>query len=152
MPTLRRATLDDLDLLVSHRQRMWQAMGRFTAAQHNEASRTYRRWLRPRLRSGRATAFIVEGRGKQPVASGVVWLQEFQPRPTWGGTHQAYLMSVFTEPAARGRGHATRITRAAMAWAKEEGAERMALHASAQGARIYRRLGFERTHEMRITL
>ncbi len=152
MPSIRRATLKDLDLLVHHRRRMWEAMGEFTAEEHDAADPDYRKWLRARLKSGRAVAFIVsEGRGR-PVASGVVWLMDFQPLPTWPGTRQAYLLSVFTEPVARRRGHATRITKAAMAWAKAHGVNRMTLHASREGLKIYPGLGFERTDEMRASL
>jgi GNAT superfamily N-acetyltransferase len=150
MARIRGATLADLGLLVEHRQRMWQAMARFTADEHARASAAYRRWLRPRLGSGSAAAFVVEGAGGRPLASGVVWLQGAQPRPSWGGTRQAYLMSVFTEPDERRKGHATRITRAAVRWAKARGVDRMALHASEAGAHVYRKLGFSRTHEMRL--
>ena len=149
MPRLRRASLDDLDLLVAHRRRMWEAMARFTREEHEAASRTYRRWLRPRLRSGTAAGFIVVEAPSVPVASGVVWLMDAQPRPGWAVTRQAYLMSIFTEPGARRHGHASRITRAAMRWARERRAERISLHASQEGARVYGRLGFKRTHEMR---
>lgn len=152
MPSIRRATIRDLDLLVEHRHRMWESMGKFTAAEHTAADRAYRKWLRPRLKSGRAVGFVVTARRGRPVASGIVWLMDFQPRPGWRGTKQAYLMSVFTEPAERGRGHGTRVTRAAMGWARSKGVERMALHASEAGGRLYRSLGFKRTHEMRITL
>lgn len=152
MSSIRRATLKDLDLLVTHRQRMWESMGKFSPPEHAAANRSYRRWLRPRLRSGSAVGFVVTATRGRPVASGVVWLMDFQPRPGWRGAKQAYLMSVYTEPDQRRRGHATRITRAAMRWAKSNGIERMALHASRDGGKLYAPLGFRRTHEMRIAL
>src|SRR5574342_140557 len=146
---LRQATLKDLDLLVLHRRRMWESFADFTQAELDRADPVYRRWLRQRLASGSAAGFILEGAGGRPLSSGVVWLQETQPRPAWNGTQQAYVMSIFTEPRARGRGAATRITRATVAWAKERGVERMSLHASRMGYGVYRRIGFERTREMR---
>lgn len=152
MARTRRATLADLNLLVNHRERMWQAMADFSPYEHKAASRAYRKWLRPRIASGSAAAFVVEASGHRPIASGVVWLQDAQPRPSWTGTKQAYLMSVFTEAEERRKGHATRITRAAIRWAREHGVDRMSLHASETGTQVYRRLGFKRTHEMRLRL
>src|SRR5438094_929872 len=48
-----------------------------------------------------------------------------------------------------GKGHATRIVRAAVSWAKARGIGVMLLHASRFGEPIYRREGFEPTTEMR---
>ena len=68
------------------------------------------------------------------------------------GTDVVYLLSMFTEPDHRGEGHATRIVRAAMRWAKGRGIPLVVLHASELGESVYRRLGFERTREMRRSL
>ncbi|TMA05419.1 MAG: GNAT family N-acetyltransferase [Methanobacteriota archaeon] len=87
-----------------------------------------------------------------PVASGCAWIMDVQPHPGRPGTDVVYLLSMFTEPGHRGEGHATRIVRAAMRWAKVRGISLMVLHASEFGESIYRRLGFERTREMRRSL
>lgn len=148
---LRRATLKDLDLLVLHRRRMWEDIGGRTRGQLDAADGVYRRWARSRLQSGKLVGWIAEvgGRG---VASGCVWVQESQPRPGWKGTHQAYLLSVYTEPAHRGKGLATWITRESLRWSRAQGFDRMTLHASDEGRGVYARLGFERTREMRLLL
>ncbi|HWH07967.1 MAG TPA: GNAT family N-acetyltransferase, partial [Candidatus Thermoplasmatota archaeon] len=116
-----------------------------------EADAPYRRWLRPRLRSGSLVAWVAEARGR-PVASACVWVQPVQPRPTMPGGRIPYLLSVYVDPAHRGRGLATRLTKAAIAWCEAEGHAKLALHASAQGRGVYERLGFEPTTEMRLTL
>lgn len=148
---LRRATLEDLDVLVVHRRKMWEDIGGKTRAELDAADRVYRRWARSRLKSGTLVGWIVEAGGR-PVASGCVWIQESQPRPAWKGTKQAYLLSVYTEPEQRGMRFATKITRAALAWSRRQGLDRMTLHASSSGSNLYRRLGFERTREMRMGL
>lgn len=101
------------------------------------------------MRSGRAAAFIVEVR-RRPVASGVLWLMESHPRPDWRGTQQGYLLSMYTEPAHRRRGHAAAIVQTALAWAREQGVSRVTLHAAPQGRSVYEAAGFRRTHEMRL--
>lgn len=148
---VRRATPRDLDLLVLHRRKMWEDLGGRTGGQLDAADRVYRRWARQRLKSGKLAGWVVEV-GGAPVGSGCAWIQEAQPRPGWKGTHQAYLLSVYTVPEFRGRGFATRITREAVRWAKARGLDRMTLHASDQGLRLYARLGFARTREMRLLL
>ena len=149
--SVRRATLDDLDLLVRHRRGMWKDIAQLPSADLDAADRVYRRWARAQMNSNRFAAFIIETDG-EPVASGCVWLMDVQPRPTWEGTTAAYLLSMFTEPAHRGRGHGARIVREAIRYAKVRGIHVMLLHASRYGEPIYRRLGFERTTEMRLFL
>lgn len=148
---LRRATLDDLGVLVRHRRGMWEAMDGEHAAGLDEADAVYRRWARARLRSGRLVGWVAEER-RMPVASGCVWLQPVQPMPGQPGGLRPYLLSMFTEPHARGRGHAERVVRAAMDWCRAEGHARLVLHAAPLARPLYGRLGFERGWEMRIAL
>ena len=145
---MRLATTDDLELLVRHRRSMWEAISHHPVRTLDLADSVYRRWARVRMRSGRFAGFIIEV-GGVPAASGCVWLMPVQPRPGRRGTTAAYLLSMFTEPNQRGKGHAGRIVRAAMRWARSRGVAVMSLHASDLGESVYRRLGFERTREMR---
>jgi len=140
--------MKDLDLLVRHRRGMWEAIAEMPAPTLDAADRVYRRWARARIRSGRLVGFIVD-EGDTSVASGCVWVMPVQPRPLWKGTRAAYLLSMYTEPSHRGKGHATRIVRAAVSWAKARGIGVMLLHASRFGEPIYRTEGFEPTTEMR---
>ena len=149
--SVRQATLEDLDLLVRHRRSMWNAIAEIPKADLDSADRIYRRWARTQMKSNRFAGFIVDV-GGEPVASGCLWLMHVQPRPNWKGTTAAYLLSMFTEPAHRGRGHGARIVREAIRFAKARGIPVMLLHASAFGEPIYTRLGFERTTEMRLFL
>ena len=148
---MRTASTKDLDLLVRHRRSMWEAISDISVRDLDAADSVYRRWALVRLRSNRLAGFIVEV-GGMPVASGCVWLMQVQPRPRHKGTNAAYLLSMFTEPDHRGKGHATRIVRAAIRWAKSRGVPVLLLHASDFGEPVYRQLGFERTREMRRVL
>lgn len=149
--TVREATLADLDLLVRHRRGMWAAIATIPKNDLDAADVVYRRWVRTRMKSGRFVGFIVE-EGGAPVASGCVWLMDIQPRPHWEGTTAVYLLSMFTEPGHRRKGHAIRIVRTAVRWAKARGIHLMLLHASRFGEPMYTREGFERTTEMRLVL
>lgn len=149
MARLRRATVDDLPTLIAHRRGMWEDMGGHTTEELDAHDRDYRHWARVRLRRGELLGWIVEEKGA-PVASGCVWVMRIHPRPGALTGETPYLLSMYTAPAARGRGHAKRIVKAAMAWAKKEGYPRMTLHASTMGRRLYESLGWEPTSEMRL--
>ena len=59
---------------------MWEDMGGSSAEQLDAADLVYRRWLRPRLASGKLLAWVVEERGVA-VASGALWPMRIHPRP-----------------------------------------------------------------------
>ncbi len=148
---MRRATLDDLDLLVRHRRGMWEEILQAAPKEMDAADRAYRRWARAKIRSRDVVGWIIED-GDEPVASGCIWLMPSQPRPGWKGTVSPYLMSMYTEKAYRGQGHGTRITREAIRWSKARGYTVLLLHASKFGKPIYVREGFSEGNEMRLRL
>jgi GNAT superfamily N-acetyltransferase len=150
---LRRTTLDDLPTLVVHRRRMWEDIGGRTRGELDRADPVYRRWVRREIAAGRFVGFLVENRAGRPLGSGAIWLTPSQPRPgRLAGPTMPYILSMFTEPAARGRGVASRIVHAMIAWATRRGFRRIFLHASEQGRSVYERLGFVPGNEMRLEL
>src|SRR5437773_2201439 len=64
------------------------------------------------------------------------------------GRH-AMVINVFTEPDWRRRGLATFLMERLIAWARAERLDRLVLHASDEGRRVYERLGFIENNEMR---
>ena len=148
----RRAMVDDVPLLVNHRHCMWVDIGNRTEAEVAEHDDRYRIWARPRLRSGKLAGCIAESPDGSAVASGLVWFRPDQPRPKLSTLVSPYLLSMYTEPAWRGKGIATRIVRELLVVCREAGYPNAELHASRFGRRVYSRLGFERTWEMRTWL
>lgn len=150
--TYRSATAADLDTLVVHRHRMWSEIGYRTEEEISEHDARYRTWARRRLRTGELTGCVAEAAGGVPVASGLVWFRPGQPLPKLRTLVSPYILSMYTEPGWRGRGIATRIVRELIAACREQGYPNVELHASRFGRRLYGRLGFERTWEMRAWL
>jgi GNAT superfamily N-acetyltransferase len=148
---LRPATAADVPLLTRHRTAMWEAMGTLAAGQPDPTEPLYAAWLERLLAEGRLAAWVAEGPAG-PVASGCVYLQEVHPRPGHPGPWCAYLLSMFTEPAWRGKGVARAIVQEAIAWSRARGQDRIALHASADGRPLYAALGFAASPEMRMDL
>jgi GNAT superfamily N-acetyltransferase len=128
---------------------MWSDIGNRTEAEITEHDARYRPWAVQRLRSGELVGVVSEARDDSAVGSGLVWFRPDQPRPKLPTLVSPYILSMYTEPAWRGRGVATRIVRELLVICRERGFPNAELHASRFGRRIYRRLGFERTWEMR---
>jgi GNAT superfamily N-acetyltransferase len=145
----RRATRSDVPTLVDHRHQMLLETGLGSVRELMAHDREYRRWVAPRLANGEYAAVLAEAEDR-PVGSGGLWWREEIPRPGYGVRDSPYIASMYTEPAYRGRGIASRIVRALLAIARSKRANRVNLHASAMGLPIYERLGFERTREMRV--
>jgi GNAT superfamily N-acetyltransferase len=152
LPTVRRARLADIEVLVAHRRGMWEAIGDFTKSEIAAADPVYRRWMRRMWRQHRYFAWIVDDAEGRPVGSGAIWLSEAQPRPRDSPRFRPYILSMYTEPGHRGEGIASAIVRAAVDFARGRGYRRVTLHASVMGRSVYRRLGFERGWEMRLAL
>ncbi len=147
---LRPATERDLPTLVRHRRAMFLEIRRRSKREMDRHDRVYRRWARRGLRAGEFFAFVVEAPDGQLAGSGAIWLQPQQPRPgRWMAERLPYILSMYTEPAARGRGIASRLVRRMVRWASERGYPRIFLHASSMGRPVYQRLGFESGNEMR---
>ena len=78
------------------------------------------------------------------------------PRPTPDGKGVAtgavpLIVNVYTEPEWRQRGVARMMMATVLDWARAHGVDRVVLHASRDGRRLYESLGFSGTNEMRWT-
>lgn len=150
--TLRSATPEDLPIVLRHRRRMFEDMGRgdpaALAAMQEAATPLLRRWLA----DDRYRGWLVEAGGEGVVAGGGILLLDFLPNALSAQTRRAWVMNVFTEPAHRRRGLARRLLEAMVEWSRAEGLPALFLHASADGRPLYEDLGFEPTSEMRLFL
>jgi GNAT superfamily N-acetyltransferase len=141
---IRLGTLADIPVLARHRVWMFVDMGSLAAGSPEAAltDAATRRLLAEAIPSGEWVAWVAEDESGI-LGSGSALLRRLAPRPGHpeGGT-EAYLLSLFTEHAARRRGVATAVMRACLAWCAERGITRITLHASAEGRRVYEPLGF----------
>lgn len=150
--TLREATAADLPVLMRHRDAMWVEMGRVGPREHDPTSLAYGDWLAERMRRGTLKAFLAQDGNGNVLASGAVWVQDVQPRPGHPRTMWGYILSVYTEAAARRKGIARHVVQACIEWARAQGCTRACLHASDEGRPLYEELGFEPTAEMWLDL
>ncbi len=142
--------LDDLELLLEHRQKMWEAIYPDKTDEIKEGEERTRRWIRDALQRGVLIPFIARDKTGNVAGSGCVLIREDQPRPSSDQIYNPYLLSVYTEKSFRNQGVATLILEESVKWSKKWGFDRMILHASPEGRPIYEKFGFKATNEMRI--
>ena len=76
------------------------------------------------------------------LSCGVVTIGERLPNPLHGDRRVAYIQWMSTETSARRRGLGTAVLRGLVAWCEEQGLDNVELHASPDGAPLYRAAGF----------
>jgi GNAT superfamily N-acetyltransferase len=87
------------------------------------------------------------------IAGAGVQIRPILPRPDHTGTRllegeQGLVLNVFTEIEWRRHGIAVQLMERVLAWARDRRVASLVLHASAEGRRLYERLGFVGTNEM----
>ncbi len=150
--TIRRASLGDVDVLVHQRRAMWEDLGIKDKSMHEKGNRVYKQWARTMLKRGKLLGWVVENRGGRVAGGGCLSLQPVQPRPHRAAMFQPYLLSMYTEPGFRRRGVASLVVQTAIEWCRKNRYERLMLHASDMGRKVYRKFGFKRTWEMKLDL
>lgn len=141
--TIRRVRADEWRRWRDVRLRMLRDDAAYFSSRYEDAVRepdeTWQRWVADSEPGGSKALFCAE--------EDDAWLG------TVGGfirvdPAEAQLISMWVDPAARGRGVAQALIRAMVAWAAEQGCERVFLfvqEANAGARRLYTRAGFEPT-------
>lgn len=149
--TIRVASAADIPHIVHHREQMFREMG--TACDYAAMADACTRWYGEALPTGTYRGWMVE-RGGQVVGGGGMIVMPWSPGPSRFDPRMAWVYNVFVEPAHRGHGLGRRLMEAMHAWCRTQGIERLALNATAAGARVYRDLGYTSPDEpmMRLDL
>jgi GNAT superfamily N-acetyltransferase len=151
---IRRATVQDADIISWHRARMFQDMGDVSREVFEILRAKARTRLEQWIGSGDYIGWLATPADKPEmvVAGAGVQLQQILPRPvdvsTIGEGRQGTIVNVFTEPQWRRRGIAGLLIQEIITWSRNEQVNRLILHASDEGRSIYERLGFVASNEM----
>jgi len=152
--TIRRASVGDAAVLARHRAEMFRDMGTLTDELYPELVDATRAWMERGIPAGEYVAWLASPAGSDEVVAGAgIHLRPLIPRPRdRGGIErgpQGLIVNVFTERPWRRRGVAELLMHGLTAWARTNGITSLVLHASAEGRRLYERLGFTQTNEMK---
>jgi GNAT superfamily N-acetyltransferase len=154
MPTIRRATLDDQEVLIRLRTALFRDMDELhDQGKGKQLAAAMREFLTTDLPSERFIAWlVVDDSGEAIGCGGLVFLQKPPSMGNYSG-REAYIMNMYTMPAWRGRGIASQLMGTILAFVRESGVTRVRLHATNQGRPIYERAGFRPTGtEMVLTI
>ena len=158
MYIVRPADATDIPVLAHHRAAMFRDMGQLAAHLEAPLEQATAAWLREALPRGEYLAWVAEEKGTpgQVFGGAGVQLRPILPRPRPGVDDlelgpEAIVLNVYIEPAWRRQGAADALMRALLSALAARGILRFVLHASSEVRRLYKRLGFLPTNEMRLT-
>jgi GNAT superfamily N-acetyltransferase len=140
--TLRRATLQDIDLLVELRDAMWREVAEGTdIGDATEALDNTRGYFETAVPGGDYICYLAEAEGRVIGVGGmVIYRKPSQPLSPAGV--EGYILNMLTVAEWRGKGVASVIMEALLACAREAGAGLVWLRATDQGRRVYEKFGF----------
>ena len=144
---IKNANIQDLDLLLNWRMEVLSNVFReefklLTAEQINAIRENNRRYHLSEIPSGGHIACFAYRDG-EIVGCGGVCIYEEMPSPDNLGGKCAYLMNIYTRQEYRHQGIATRVVEHLIAEVKARSIEKIYLETSADGERMYRKLGFK---------
>jgi GNAT superfamily N-acetyltransferase len=155
--SVRQADAADIPLIARHRATMFRDMGQLRSAHEKSLAEATAAYLSHAMPRGEYLAWIAED---TPTSSTViggagVQLRPILPRPRPGSDElelgpEAIVLNVYVEPEWRRRGVGEALMRAVLTALAVRGIRRIVLHASADGRRLYERIGFVPTNEMRL--
>jgi GNAT superfamily N-acetyltransferase len=155
--TIRPASDSDARVVARHRAHMFRDMGELVNDAAVEALlQASRAELERALRDGTYVGWLAVDQRGDVIAGVGIHIKPQLPRPTPDGKGVAagavpLIVNVYTEPAWRKRGVARALMGDLLDWARARGVDRVVLHASKDGRRLYESLGFVGTNEMRWT-
>ena len=148
---LREATPVDVATIVRHRRLMFREMGHHDETALDAMEATSTPFLRAGLEDGSYRGWLVET-DAGVLAGGGLLVVGYPSHPRDPHARRAWILNMYTEPAARGRGHARAILEAMIRWCRERGFASVSLHASDAERHLYETMGFAPTNEMRLDL
>ena len=139
---IRRASLEDLELLIQTRVQVLRAANRLSdAVDMTEVARESRRYYLHALEAGTHTALLAFD-GEHFVGAGGISYYEVMPTYHNPTGRKAYVMNMYTAPEYRRRGIARRTLELLVRDARERGIEEITLEATDMGRPLYESFGF----------
>lgn len=152
--SIRRASLEDVETLVDLRLALERESGHLTqdtmVADVQQATRQY---FLEALPAEAVLVWVAEAQGTIVATAGLIFFQKPPSERNLTGL-EAYILNMYTVPAWRGQGIATRLLQTLIASAKQRQVYRIWMYATQDGRPIYERAGFvpKRRHTLEMEL
>ena len=149
---IRTADVEDLKHIIHHRRAMFEEMGFLETAVLAQVQDLSEKYFSEALRKDTYRGWLAEDLNRQVVGGGGIVVADW---PGYPGEHHAqrvWILNMYTEPAARRCGVATRLLEAMVTWCRTNKFSAVSLHASSAGRALYQAMGFEQTNEMVLKL
>ena len=147
---IRLARISDAEVIARQRVAMFRDMGEIENPDDAAAlESSARARLVEQLGSGEYVGWLAEQDATVIGGAGVL-IHQYHPSPqNLRGRPTAYVLNVYIDPSHRKQGVATAVMEAIARWCAEQDIPRISLHTSEGGRRLYERLGFAASNEMR---
>lgn len=143
----KRASLDDIDILTQTRVLVLRAANQLPDnTDMREVERQSYNYYRRALCDGSHIAYLVFDGEHFVGAGGISFFQVMPPYHNPSG-HKAYIMNMYTDPAYRRKGIATKTLDLLIAEAKSKGVTAISLEATEMGRPLYEKYGFEKMED-----
>lgn len=139
---IRRAKVDDTELLIQLRIDFLQDMHPLTAAEEEAIRKSLRGHFAKHIPAGTCIAMLAFERD-EAVSVAYLSICEKPANRSWPTGITATLLNVWTHPDYRRRGLATQLIRALIDEARQAGVSNIDLSATEEGRPVYEKLGFE---------
>ena len=150
--TLRRATTDDIDVLVAQRHAMFRDVHKKSEELLDSMSAKFRVWALEHMNAGDYLAWLVVAPDGSIAAGGALWLMDWPPHVIGVNSQRGNILNIYTGDEFRKRGLARAMMEAILAWCRENSIDIVILHASPFGRSLYESMGFKPTNEMRLEM
>lgn len=135
----------DIDLLVQLRKTFLKEVS--SGAGSFEAEQETRRYFESALEKDECCCLVVKN-GTRVVGTGIVFFYRSVPSLENPKGTNAYITSMYVDPAYRRRGIATQILARLCRKARENGCKCVTLHPSEPGKRLYQSYGFQAVNDL----
>lgn len=140
--SIRRASLEDVETLVDLRMALERESGHLTQdAMLADVRRATRQYYLEALPAEAVLVWVAEAQGTMVATSGLIFFRKPPSERNLTGL-EAHILNMYTLPAWRGQGIATRLLQTLITSAKQRHAHRIWMYATQDGRPIYDRAGF----------
>lgn len=148
---IRRATEKNIEFLVHFRIMMFKSMG-FTDQGQLETCRINSQiYFEKSIPKNEFYGWVVEV-GSKIIGCGGFVIDKHPPSPLNGSGQIGYIMNIVIDPDFRGKGIATKLIDEIIKFAKSLEINVVSLHNTEMSVKIYEKLGFKDSNEMKLQL